>query len=62
VITFIAVGIGALALIAIAVGIIDAAQAPKRRMVAAERRARWEAVHRHDEHESVLVDDSWSDD
>jgi hypothetical protein len=60
VIIFIAVGIGLLALIAIAVGIIDAAQAPKRRMVAAERRARWEATRQPEYYGGI--DDSWDDD
>jgi len=61
VITFIIGGIALLVLIAIAVGIVDAAQAPKRRMLAAERRARWEASRRR-EHISVPIDDDWDDD
>ena len=58
-ITFIVAGIVLLALIAITVGIVDAAQAPKRRMLAAERRARWEATRTY---EPVLLDDQWDDD
>ena len=54
-------GIALLAVIAIAVGIVDAAQAPKRRMIAAERRARWEAS-RQREYAPALVDDDWDDD
>lgn len=60
-ITLIAAGIGLLAVIAIAVGIIDAAQAPKRRMIAAERRARWEAARQH-EYSPAHVDEDWDDD
>ncbi|MHA6628331.1 hypothetical protein ACU61A_23070 [Pseudonocardia sichuanensis] len=60
-ITFIVAGIVLLVLIAITVGIVDAAQAPKRRMLAAERRARWEATRRY-EFEPALLDDPWDDD
>ena len=61
VISFIVAGIVLLALIAITVGIVDAAQAPKRRMQAAERRARWEATRPY-ELEPALLDDPWDDD
>jgi hypothetical protein len=61
VITLIVGGIALLAVIAIAVGIVDAAQAPKRRMIAAERRARWE-TSRQREYAPALVDDDWDDD
>ena len=36
-------GLGFLLLAAIVVGIVDALQAPRRRQIAAERRAQWEA-------------------
>lgn len=42
-ITVIALGIAFLVVSAIVVGMIDAAQAPTRRRIAAERRERWEA-------------------
>jgi hypothetical protein len=42
-ITLIVTGIGLLVLVAIVVGIVEAAQAPTWRQIAAERRARWEA-------------------
>ncbi len=42
-ITLLVVGIVVLAVIAIVVGVIEAAQAPERRWIAAERRAAWEA-------------------
>jgi hypothetical protein len=42
-ITMIVAGIGLLVLVAIVVGVMDAAQAPEWREIAAERRARWEA-------------------
>jgi hypothetical protein len=59
VITLIIAGLVLLALIAITVGIVDAAQAPKRRMLAAERRARWEAARPY---EPAGIDDPWDDD
>jgi hypothetical protein len=43
VITVTAVGIGFIIVIAIVVGIVDAAQASRWRRIAAERRASWEA-------------------
>ena len=39
----IAVGVALIVAVAIVVGIVDAAHAPSRREVAAERRQRWEA-------------------
>ena len=42
-ITLIAAGIGFIMIVAIVVGIVDAAKAPARRRVAAERRENWEA-------------------
>lgn len=60
-ITLIVGGLALLAVIAITVGIVDAAQAPKRRMIAAERRARWEAS-RQREYTPALVDDDWDED
>jgi hypothetical protein len=61
VITLIAAGIGLLVVIAIAVGIMDAAQAPKRRMIAPARRARGAAPRQH-EYSPAHVDDDWDDD
>jgi hypothetical protein len=67
-ITMIAAGIGLLVLVAIVVGIVDAAQAPTWRQVAAERRARWEAkqpqLHGLDQHAGPYAydDESWDDD
>ena len=48
-ITLIAAGIGFIMIvtIAIVVGIVDAAKAPARRRVAAERRENWEARRPH---------------
>jgi hypothetical protein len=45
VITLIAVGIAFIVVVAIVVGIVDAAQAAAWRSVAAERREQWEAKH-----------------
>lgn len=42
-ITVIIVGVAFIVVVAIVVGIVDAAQAPTWRRIAAERRARWEA-------------------
>ncbi|WP_143517202.1 hypothetical protein [Pseudonocardia sp. MH-G8] len=61
VIVVIVAGIVLLALIAIIVGVVDSAQAPRRRMLAAERRARWEATRTY-EFEPALLDDPWDDD
>jgi hypothetical protein len=66
-ITLIAAGIGLLVLVAITVGIVEAAQAPTWRQIAAERRARWEAkqpqLHGFDQYaDSPSHDDSWDDD
>ena len=54
-ITVIALGIAFLVVSAVVVGMIDAAQAPMRRRIAAERRDRWEA--RQAEFHSVDLDD-----
>lgn len=48
-----------IALLAIAVGITDAAQGPARRMRAVERRERWEASHRYVVHGP---DEGWDED
>jgi hypothetical protein len=71
-ITLIAAGIGLLILVAIVVGIVDAAQAPTWRQIAAERRAQWEAkqpqLHGPDPHagpyfyDDDTYDESWDDD
>jgi hypothetical protein len=71
-ITLIAAGIGLLILVAIVVGIVDAAQAPTWRQIAAERRAQWEAkqpqLHGLDQHagphlyDDDTYDESWDDD
>jgi hypothetical protein len=71
-ITLITAGIGLLVLVAIVVGIVEAAQAPTWRQIAAERRARWEAkqpqLHGVDPYAGPLYDDSddydesWDDD
>ena len=71
-ITLIAAGIGLLVLVAIVVGIVDAAQAPTWREIAAERRARWEAkqpqLHGFDPYagphpyDDAHDDESWDDD
>jgi hypothetical protein len=45
-ITYIAIGIGFLVVVAIIVGIVDAAQASRWRTVARERRERWESRQR----------------
>jgi hypothetical protein len=46
VITYIAIGIGFLVVVAVVVGIVDAAQASEWRRVARERRERWESRQR----------------
>ncbi len=67
-ITLIAAGIGLLVLVAIVVGIVDAAQAPTWRQIAAERRAQWEAkqpqLHGFDPYAGPhpYDDESWDDD
>jgi hypothetical protein len=70
-ITVIVAGIGLLVLVAIVVGIVEAAQAPTWRQIAAERRARWEAkqpqLHGIDAHPGSQpyddgYDESWDDD
>jgi hypothetical protein len=67
-ITLIVAGIGLLVLVAIVVGVMDAAQAPGWREIAAERRARWEAkaaaaARRRPVRRSPADDDeSWDDD
>jgi hypothetical protein len=70
-ITLIAAGIGLLVLVAIVVGIVEAAQAPTWRQIAADRRAQWEAkqpqLHGIDPHAGIqpyddVYDESWDDD
>jgi hypothetical protein len=72
-ITLITAGIGLLVLVAVVVGIVEAAQAPTWRQIAAERRAQWEAkqpqLHGHDQYAAPLSiddldddDESWDDD
>ncbi|GAA0944117.1 hypothetical protein [Pseudonocardia zijingensis] len=66
-ITFITAGIGLLVLVAIVVGIVEAAQASRWRQIAAERRARWEArqpqLHGFDPYAAPEShDDEWDDD
>ena len=58
-ITFILAAVALIALLAVVVGIADAAQGPSVRRRAAERRERWEAARprRH-----VPSDDEWDDD
>lgn len=67
VITLIVAGLGLLVLVAIVVGIVEAAQAPAWRRIAKERRARWEArqpqLHGHAAYGPYAYDDeSWDDD
>jgi hypothetical protein len=71
-ITLIAAGIGLLVLVAIVVGIVESAQAPTWRQIAAERRAQWEAkqpqLHGLDpyagpqSYDDLDEDESWDDD
>ncbi|HLU56255.1 MAG TPA: hypothetical protein VKZ81_12415 [Pseudonocardia sp.] len=66
-ITLIVAGLGLLVLVAIVVGIVEAAQAPAWRRIAKERRARWEArqpqLHGHAAYGPYAYDDeSWDDD
>ena len=70
-IILIVAGIGLLVLVAITVGIVEAAQAPTWRQIAAERRARWEAkqpqLHGLDPYAGSQShddtdDESWDDD
>jgi hypothetical protein len=66
-ITLVVAGIGLLVLVAIVVGVVDAAHAPAWREIAAERRAHWEAKHRQphgfDPYPDPRHDDeSWDDD
>lgn len=67
-ITLIVAGIGLLVLVAIVVGIVEAAQASTWRQIAAERRAQWEAKqpqpHGLDQYPGHHPDDdeSWDDD
>jgi hypothetical protein len=70
-ITLIVTGIGFLVLVAIVVGIVESAQAPTWRQIAAERRARWEArqpqLHGFDPRAGFQSyddahDESWDDD
>jgi hypothetical protein len=64
-ITLIAAGIGLLILVAITVGIVEAAQAPTWRQIAAERRARWVAKqpqHAGSPPHDDVDDESWDDD
>jgi hypothetical protein len=44
-ITMIGVGIALLVVLAVVVGVVDAVQAPRHRLIAAERRQRWETRH-----------------
>jgi hypothetical protein len=44
-VVWIAIGMGLILVIAVVVGIMDAANAPMWRQVARERRQRWESVH-----------------
>ena len=60
-ITLIVIGLAALALLAVVVGVADAAGGPAARERAAERRARWEA--RRPEFHGVVDDGrEWDDD
>jgi hypothetical protein len=72
-ITLIVAGIGLLVLVAIVVGIVEAAQASAWRQIAAERRAQWEAKQPQphggldpyagpQSHDDVYEDESWDDD
>jgi hypothetical protein len=61
VITLILAGLAALALLAVVVGVTDAASRPAARERAAERRARWEA-HRPQFHGGVDDGREWDDD
>jgi hypothetical protein len=62
-ITVIIAGLVFLALLAIAVGIADARQAPEWRRIAAERRRRWEARQQRPYGFDGYFDDSgWRDD
>jgi hypothetical protein len=61
-ITLIAAGVGLLVLVAIVVGIVEAAQAPTWRQIAAERRARWEAAYSGSQSYDDTYDESWDDD
>lgn len=61
-IAMIAAGVGFILLLAIAVGIIDAARAPEWRRVAAQRRRDWEARHAGRDDVDLRSVNSWSDD
>jgi hypothetical protein len=65
-ITLVVAGIGLLVLVAIVVGVVDAAHAPAWREIAAERRAQWEAKQRQphgfDPYAHPGRDESWGDD
>ncbi|OJY38248.1 MAG: hypothetical protein BGP03_04295 [Pseudonocardia sp. 73-21] len=52
---WIAIGVGVVLVIAVVVGIVDAANAPMWRQVARERRQRWES--RHAGHHGGVWDD-----
>lgn len=54
-VVWIAIGVGVILVIAVVVGIVDAANAPMWRQVARERRQRWEA--RYPEYHSRPFDD-----
>lgn len=63
-IALIVVGVAMIALIAVVVGIVDAAQAPSWREIAAERREQWASRQPHDRlPEFHGVDpDAWDED
>ncbi|WP_214406152.1 hypothetical protein [Pseudonocardia lacus] len=61
-ITAIVAGILVIAVVAIVVGIIDAAQAPMRRQVAAERREKWEERVRELHGGVEAPEPDWDDD
>ncbi len=61
-IAMIAAGVGFILVLAIVVGIIDAARAPEWRRVAAQRRRDWEARHAGRDDVDLQSVDSWSDD
>ncbi len=60
-ITLILAGLAALALLAVVIGVTDAAGGPAARERAAERRAHWEA-HRPQFHGGADDDREWDDD
>lgn len=55
-------GVGFIVLVAIVVGIVDAVQAPARRLTAADRRQNWEARQLEFHGVDATDVDNWDDD